>query len=274
MRAATRTSRAGHRQTEKKNRLLFSQTGQSMVEMLVILPVMLLIIFATIQMALVYHAKTTLNYAAFEAVRAGTINCDKQYQEYNVRCESEVGQYAAVKEGFARGLAPLYSYYDPDGNTPADMEHPASNQVDAFQQARDRVLKEFDTRSELIRIERLNPTKKAFADFAVDGVIPNDNLMYRTSSDGGGSRMSIQDANLLHLRITYWYPLYVPFVNKLMFNTFICCKAVGGQSLCKWASDPVCEGDEPRIPITATAVMRMQTPVENSAGWSESALGR
>ncbi len=241
-----------------------SRAGQSMVELLVVLPVMLLLILATIQFALIYHAKITLNYAAFEGVRAGTLNCDKKYQDYDRRCTSDVGQFDAVKEGFARGLAPLYSYYEPDAKERAKLKKAAGNQVEAYQQGRARIFKEFDAKAEYIRIERLNPTTQAFADFATDEVIPNDNLMYRSKTSSGGSRMSIQDANLLHLRFTYWYPLYVPFVNKLMFDKFICCKGLGKNSFCKWADDPICQGDEPRIPLTSTAIMRMQTPVENS----------
>lgn len=236
-----------------------------MVELLVVLSVMLLLIFGAIQFGLIYHAKITLNYAAFEGVRAGTLNCDKKYRDYDNKCDSDVGQFAAVKEGFARGLAPLYSYFEPREKKRKQMHDPATNQVEAYQQARARIFKEFDASVDLIRIERLSPTSKSFSDFAIDHVIPNNNLMYRSKDEGSNSRGSIQDANLLHLRFTYWYPLYVPFVNKLLFNKFICCKDTEENASCKWASDPVCRGDDPRIPLTATAIMRMQAPVENSS---------
>ncbi len=245
------------------------QSGQAMVEMLVILPVMLLLILATIQIALVYHAKITLNYAVFEAARAGTLNCDKLYNfDDNSGAVSEVGQFAAVKEGLARGLAPLYSYFEPDSGKRSSMHEPALSQVEAFQKGRAHIYAEFDSPLELIRIERLNPKEKTFTDFAIDGVIPNDNLMYRSSTTGGESKTSIQGANLLHIRVTYWYPLYVPFVNKLMFNTFICGRGPTGTAFSRWSSDPVCQaGEQPRIPLTATAIMRMQVPGEKSTGW-------
>ncbi len=229
----------------KQLSVLRRQNGQSMVEFLVILPVMLLLILGTVQVALIYHAKITLNYAAFEAVRAGTLNCDKKYLKNGNGCRSEVSQFDAMKEGLARGLAPLYSYYEPRTEERKGMHDPALNQVEAYQQGRDRVFDEL--KGEFIRVERLNPTPQAFSEFAVDGVIPNDNLMYRSGASGD-SQMSIQDANLLHLRITYWYPMYVPFINKLISKV----------ANCKWDDDEV----YPRIPITATAVMRMQVPVE------------
>jgi hypothetical protein len=59
-----------------------------------------------------------------------------------------------------------------------------------------------------IHIERLSPSEKTFADFAIDGVIPNDNLMYRSSTSGSESQTSIQNANILHIRVT----LLVSFV--------------------------------------------------------------
>jgi len=247
------------------------QAGQSMAELLVILPAMLLLIFGTIQFALIFHAKITLNYAAFEAARAGSLN--------NAR-------FSAIKEGFARGLAPLYSYFEPD-DARRDADAPL-NQVGAFQRARDRVWQEFDSPLRLIRIERLSPSEADFSDFAPDESIPNDNLMYRSSLPGSNAKRSIQDANLLHLRITYWYPLYVPIINRLIFDTFICCRNktkkdgvdltlfTGGEQdtadkkqTCAWSGDPVCSGDQPRIPLTVTAALRMQSPAMRSKGFSD-----
>jgi hypothetical protein len=250
-----------------KNSILRSSSGQGMVEMLVVLPVMLTLILATIQLALIYHAKITLNYAVYEAVRAGTLNCDKQYQQGYNGALSSVGQYAAVQEGLARGLAPLYSYFEPDSSKYSDMLNPAKSQVEAFQQGRAQVYADMNSSYDLVRIERLSPSEKSFTDFAIDAVIPNDNLMYRSSSSGRESKTSIQNANILHIRVTYWYPLYVPIVNKLMFNTFICGRGPGGDFFSRWSSHPACRDSTPRIPITATAAMRMQVPGENSTGW-------
>lgn len=250
-----------------------------------ILPVMLLLIFGTIQFALIYHAKITLNYAAFEAVRAGTLGH---------------GKFDEVKEGFSRGLAPLYSYFvsEKDAAEENQKEYQkegenkkidvlkatdALGQIDAFQIARNRIYDEFDSENKLIRIERLNPTPASFLDFAPDEDIPNNNLMYRSSEVEAKSRTSIQDANLLHLRITYWYPLYVPLVNKLIFNVFICHRTGDddrlfgkkiedpGGAYGKWSNDPVCNDKDqaPVIPLTATAVMRMQTPLIESSGYFE-----
>ena len=226
------------------------QQGQSMAECIVVLPVALLLIFGAIQFALIYHAKITLNYAAFEAARAGSLNN---------------AAYASVKEGFARGLAPLYSYYEPDAKKRRNRKsNHAANQVAAFQLARSKIFDEFKDKTKLIRIERLSPDEPDFSDYSVDEEIPNDNLMYRASILGKQSGSSIQDANVLHLRITYWYPLYVPLVNRLIFMS-VC-------STEKWTNDMICQQNEdsvkdPRIPLTTIAVMRMQSPAQKSDGY-------
>ena len=45
--------------------------------------------------------------------------------------------------------------------------------------------------------------------------IPNDHLMYRVANGGG---MSIQDANLLKIRVTYCVKLVVPFVDRIIYG--------------------------------------------------------
>ena len=148
------------RKASKAQDLIFSQAGQSMTEFLVVLPVLLLLILGAVQFALIYHAKITLNYAAFEAVRAGTLG---------------QGKFEEVKEGFARGMAPLYSYYETDdkirnkrlnSKNPTEAANTASDQVEAFQLARSQIYDEFDSANKLIRIERLNPTDASFLDFS------------------------------------------------------------------------------------------------------------
>ena len=244
-----------------QRRVLQGEEGQAMVEFLVILPAMLMLIFGAIQFALIFHAKITLNYAAYEAARAGSLgNAD----------------FNEVREGFARGLAPLYSYSADD-----------KDQVAAFQRAREKVLNLVDDQI-LVRIERLNPSTDVLNHYKGNGEIPNDNLLFRnfSSSSANQKKISIQDANLLQIRITYWYPLYVPLINRMIFS-FICCRDekedsaeenwsissfIGSKKgdTCRWGEDRACDEDEPHIPLTAVAAIRMQTPARESVGYSES----
>jgi len=57
-----------------KNGVRSAQLAQAMVEFLVVAPVFILIIFGTIQTALIFSAKTSLNYAVFQAARVGAVN--------------------------------------------------------------------------------------------------------------------------------------------------------------------------------------------------------
>ena len=65
--------------------------GQAMVEFIVIASVLLLLIMGTIQFAMICQAKITLNYAAFETARAGSLNSARMW---------------AMELAFARASAP------------------------------------------------------------------------------------------------------------------------------------------------------------------------
>jgi len=224
-----------------------------MAEFLIVLPVLVMLILGTVQLALLFYAKITLNYATFEAARAGSL---------------ENGSFEAIREGLARGMAPLASYTEETG-------HRA--QVEAFKKGRQQYLELFDDVAGLIRIERLSPTAELFNRHGVDGAIPNDNLLYRDPNGGEGK--TIQDANLLHLRVTYWHQMEVPFINTLI-HKFICCDSSAASSddplltwnedeelrNCRWQGDPACDKGL-RFPLTSVAVMRMQTPAQDSTGF-------
>lgn len=219
---------------------LQGERGQAMVEFLVILPAMLMLIFGAIQFALIFHAKITLNYAAFEAARAGSLGH---------------ADFKEVREGFARGLAPLYSYAGED-----------KDQVAAFQVARKKVLDLVDSKV-MVRIERLSPSQTAFSLYVNEGEIPNDSLLFRYSDPK--REPTIQDANLLHLRITYWYPLYVPFINTIIAS-FICTDEADrtkDEADRLEIKSPCSPDAPPYIPLTAVAAIRMQTPARESVGY-------
>ena len=202
--------------------------GQGMVEFLIILPVLLLLVMGILQFALIYQAKVTLNYAAFETARAGSLN--------NASMDK-------MKTAFARSMAPLYTNRHTDfnsgncsnsftldsGNTSRkvlDTNYSAAAgggggtlNSDDFICAKRRVQQQID--DGYVNITVINPSPASFADFGVDKdseiIIPNNNLMYRDATVESGSGQSIQDANLLKIHIGYCYELYVPFVNRLIW---------------------------------------------------------
>jgi hypothetical protein len=213
-------------------------SGQSMVEFIIVTPVILLLLFGGLQFALIYHAKTALNYAAFEAARFGAVS--------NARMSE-------MENAFARGMAAIHTH----NPTPDDVMC-----------GREIVYRELE--EGFVKIEVLNPPPETdfFNEMAFDGdTIPNDNLMYRDlmSSDG----LTIQDANLLKIRTSYCYPMYVPYINRVL-----------GIILTN-APNPNCPGCQGtvtaansfelgclrngRFPIHSQAIVRMQSPAQLSA---------
>lgn len=220
------------------SRPLHASRGQSMVEFMIVTPVMLLLVFGALQFAFLYHAKTALNYATFQTAREGAVN----------------HAYMAIMENaFARNMAAIYTNDDT---------------VAAVVAARDRIRQEIT--AGFVRIDIVNPTELMFevAAFGVntpdgDRVIPNDNLMYRPLTREPMSNATVQDANLLKLRITYCYPMYVPYVNRVLAimlthapdpDTCVGCSGTfvndGFEKNCL---------DNGRFPLNAQAIVRMQS---------------
>lgn len=167
------------------------QAAQAMTEFLIIIPVLILLIFGAVQAAFIYSAKNGLNYATFQAARIGAMNN---------------AQYADMRRGLVRGMYPMFSQFQ---NEDTRLEHTAE-EVDNF-----------------VLITRISPDSAAFNAWAVEhsdplgdgeanSAIPNDNLMYRPMQQ---NPVSIQDANLLKIRVQYCMRLIVPIVDRLLSST-------------------------------------------------------
>jgi hypothetical protein len=209
-----------------------------MVEFMIVTPVMLLLVFGALQFAFLYHAKTALNYAAFQTAREGAVN----------------HAYMAIMENaFARNMAAIYTNNDT---------------VDEVTSARDRIRQEIE--AGFVRIDIVNPTEQMFevSAFGVntpdgDRVIPNDNLMYRPLTREPMSNATVQDANLLKLRITYCYPMYVPYVNRVL--AIMLTQAPNPETCTGCSGNFMTDGfeknclDNGRFPLNAQAIVRMQS---------------
>ncbi|XAH24312.1 TadE/TadG family type IV pilus assembly protein [Xylophilus sp. GW821-FHT01B05] len=208
--------------------------GQSATEFLILLPVLVLLCTAILQFGLLYQAKATLDYAALQAARAGAVG---------------YGQMDAMRSGLADGLTPLFA-------RSADATGLAKAKWAARSESRD---------GQISRIDVLNPTSTAMRDFARRGTyagqtirqIPNDTLMYRDERPGSASGLSIQDANLLKIRVRYCYSMFVPFANRTIHAVFGL-----------FSSNPCGSGGlgdtEWRLPLESDAMVRMQTPYRGS----------
>ena len=227
------------------------QHGQSAAEFVIAFPVLVLLVFGILQVAFLYQGRATLNYATMLAARAGATNN---------------GDATAMRNALARGLAPMFA---------------GSADTGGYAKALTTATMETNAAAMLTKIEVLNPTPDALKDFGrkrLDGVagneLPNDTLAYRTTTAGSASKISIQDANLLHVRVTYCYRLIVPVIGRMIHAAvnstgFGASSAgtgtgmsdpfgIGSAKLTAPCNNPLFDG--PRIEIRSDAIVRMQSP--------------
>lgn len=232
------------------------QLGQSATEFLIMFPALIFLIFGVIQWGLIYQARSTMNHAVLLAGRAGAMNH---------------GSKAEMRKALAAGLTPLFA---------------SDASMSGYTAARDKARTEISV-ANLATIAVVNPTPQAFADFgqvrldgrggASDREIPNDTLTYRNPAPGPTSGLSIQDANLLHLRVTYCYRLIVPVVGRMIHVVSNALTPLAHSLQGHGMSDPFGIGDSPaidpctrpliagpRIRIQSEAVVRMQSPYYRS----------
>jgi len=170
-----------------------------MVEFIVVGSVLTLLGLAILQYGLLVFAKNQMNHAAFMAARAASM------------AHASLDQ---AKEAYIRAMVPLYG----GGRNTAEL-------TEAYGKAKADI--EAHT-----TIEMLNPTKESFEDYndpalqAVIGkgkgqggadarVIPNTGLYARKAEVKTPSGQTIQDANVLKLRITQGYEPKVPLMKTL-----------------------------------------------------------
>lgn len=160
------------------------QCGAAMVEFVIIGPIITTLGLAVLQYSLMFFAKGQINHATFMAARAGSVahaNID------------------SIKTAYKKALIPLYG----GGQTTEELATSYAKVV-------------ADLEPNTLRIEVLNPTKESFDDYATDATlnsqynaraIPNSGLALKSNLDtiGANSGQTLQDANLLKLRITHGY---------------------------------------------------------------------
>ena len=218
------------------------QQGASLVEFSIIGFTLVIIGLFTLQIGLLYHAKTTLNYAVFEAARTGAVNN---------------ASISAMRSELGYRLAPLEGG---DGK--------AGSAIDAYFKSRGRVYDPVNT-----RIDILNPTRAAFQDWAIQDaqsgkrVIPVNHLRHQEYSVGDQSGLSLRDATLLKIQVTHGVELKVPVVGKLMTNVM---RLADPSNLLFYLRG--------KWPLQSVAVVRMQSDaleeeVLSSAGSSGSGGG-
>jgi len=231
------------------NRARGRQRGASAAEFVIVAPAMLALTLAMLQTGLAYHARSIVNYASFEAARAGSI---------------AHARLASMRLAFARTMTAYYG----GGRDMAELATSfATAQADL---------------ATALRIEVISPTRESFDDYhspaaarrlqtaarvipsAQLGVLvcPADRANCNANPASNRSGQSLADANLLKLRVTWGLPpdKQVPLAGRFF----------------TWALRTLDPGDEDafrrglveagRIPLVSQVTLRMQSDaVENEA---------
>jgi Flp pilus assembly protein TadG len=242
--------------TCKMNRA--TQTGATMTEFIIAMPVFILLVFVIAELSLMYQAKSVLDMAALSAARAGAINH---------------ASLSAMKSAAAVALTPLYTH----GTGRADLlKGGAKSQIDTrlpaiYGKGWSDMPGHGMGIQQVVRIEILSPTREMANGLGVTRngvrVIPNDNLTYRRT-DVLAAGVNIQDANLLKIKVTYLYqprmPLtqyfFAPFVDANLTRTLFTDRFPHGRT-----SPDTLERDDPRyarVPLVAYATVRMQSDAQ------------
>ena len=160
------------------------QRGAAMVEFVVVGPIITFLGLAILQYSLMFFAKSQINHATFMAARAGSMaNADVE----------------KIRTAYQTALIPLYG-----GGQSSEALAAAYAKAVA------------DLTADTLRVEVLNPTKESFDDYATDTAlnkhyaaraIPNTGMALKTNLDtvAANSGQTLQDANLLKLRVTHGY---------------------------------------------------------------------
>ncbi|WP_027016285.1 TadE/TadG family type IV pilus assembly protein [Comamonas composti] len=222
------------------------QKGAALTEFIIVGPIAILLTFVMLQAGLLYMAKLTLNNATFMAARHGALN------------EAQVG---SIKDSLAKGLIPFHQN--------------AFNGNDVTRLGAAYALAKVDVTAGLnVRLEVLSPSEEAFRVYGIKRgsatVIPNDNLEFRTAEPVRGASISLRDANVLRIKVTYAYELKVPLM-----------QAIVKRVMCPFTDSDVRGWEKPsllplgalsdcsyylrgRIPIVSYATVQMQTPARRS----------
>lgn len=187
--------------------------GASLIEFIVAAPVLLILALGLVQTGLIFHAKSSVNYASFEGARAGAVH------------HADPG---AIKAAFKRAMIPYYG----GGRDLSELGQAYAALTADFAQA------QIVMGKDPVRIEILSPTVESFNDYHSPAlatrlkvstrVIPNTLLnILNCPKDRPGcandpasnqSGQTLADANLLKLRVTYGIPerKQLPMMGKFM----------------------------------------------------------
>ncbi|MCE9673058.1 pilus assembly protein [Myxococcus stipitatus] len=254
------------------------QAGQAAVETAIIVPMMVFIVLGIIQLGMVHHARLMTEYAVYRAVRSGIVNH---------------GDCTLMERSALAGLLPTLA--------PLSGSDGMGSRIDKLDQAM-RFHSRYTTRLlttrnnfysagplPLLRVEVVNPRRSDLDElFGTYGAhMEEREIDYDDTRDE-----RVVEANLLSVRLTYFYELRIPFANWQLHSFYMgreyldqlkgypfANQRVQGGSATQYLLDRGAERDQDHariarvargspgkyvIPLVATWSMRMQSNLLNN----------
>jgi outer membrane protein OmpA-like peptidoglycan-associated protein len=221
------------------------QRGASLVEFVIVAPIITLMGMGMLQYALLFNAKNHLNHAAFMAARSGAT--------HHALLEDTTAPGASIMGAYIHALAPLYG----GGSNPSQVAQSA--------------LEAKKDMAGNLQIEIISPTKESFTDWSdaqlsatlgqgrgPNGsnalVIRNSGQAYADRKVGEKSGQTIQEANLLKIRVTHGYQPSVPAIRRFLMLFYQ--KVYPESELSEFEKMLLKKG---RIPVVSQATVQMQS---------------
>jgi Flp pilus assembly protein TadG len=181
------------------------ESGQAAVEAALIIPMMVFMVLGIIQLGMMYQARLMTEYAAYRSARAGIVNhghCDNMRYAALFAVLPTLGPTPSGQPGRVDTLDRAINVY-------AEYAAAGMNSPELFH-----IPKEL----EKLRVEVLNPKKSQLSGlFANYGdAMKAQEIDYDDVRDD-----TIVAANLLTVRITYFYEMRIPFANWLIHGWFM-----------------------------------------------------
>ncbi|RKH00726.1 TadE/TadG family type IV pilus assembly protein [Corallococcus carmarthensis] len=252
------------------------ESGQAAVESALVVPLMVFLILGTLQLTTLHHARLMTEYAAYRAVRTGIVNhgdCETMKSAAYMALVPTLGSPGPGVRGRTDTLLnamDVHEAYTAGGNQNRNRRFPGSD-------------------LERVRVEVLNPKRGALGGlFSTYG----SHLAGREIDFDDYRDATVVEANLLSVRVTYFYELRIPFANwqlhtfymgrevlgQLEGVTFLTQRAPGGGSASRYleahgakrAQDyfkelaALANAHTYAIPVVTTSTMRMQSNLINA----------
>ncbi len=179
-------------------RNLHRSRGAAMIEFhIVALFALIPLCLGILQIGLLLVENHHIDHAAFLAARQGAV---------------KHGELAEIRKAFAQAATTLFV----ESATPIDRGNLVQRVATAYAAATADI-------AAYARFQVLAPDVAAQADFSLlrsgRRVIPNDSLEYRSEAPGRRSGISLQEANVLRIEVSYCRPLVVPFIGATLLGT-------------------------------------------------------